>query len=71
MRTMIDSCNFFLDDMQCVTHPGIIYKNGNGDWEDINFSKAMKKFRKTFRDNIKELSQAYQIEFRNVIPEEF
>lgn len=71
VRTMIDSCNSFLDDMRCVTRPGIIYKNGNGDWEDINFSKAMKKFRKSFRDNIKVLSEAYQIEFKNDIPEKF
>ncbi|MVB12073.1 hypothetical protein CAFE_28040 [Caprobacter fermentans] len=70
-RTMIDSCNSFLDDMGCVTRPGIIYKNGNGDWEDINFSKAMKKFRKSFRDNIRILSEAYQIEFKNDIPEKF
>jgi hypothetical protein len=71
IRAMIDSCNSFLDDMRCVTRPGIIYKNGHGDWADINFSKTMKKLRKNFRDNIKTLSQAYQIEFRNIIPEEF
>lgn len=68
---MITSCNSFLDDMGCVAKPGIIYKNGNGDWEDINFSKAMKKLRKGFRDNIEVLSGAYQMEFINTIPEEF
>lgn len=70
-RVMVDSCNSFLDEMSCVTQQGIIYKNGNGDWEDTNFSRAMKKFRKSFRDNIKVLSNGYQLEFRNTIPEKF
>ena len=69
IRTMIGCCNSFLDDMGAVPKSGIIYKNGRGDWENINFSKAMKKFRKGFRDNIATLSEVYKIEFPSAIPE--
>ena len=71
IRTLISSCNSFLDDMGCVNNPGIIYKNGSGDWEDIHFSKSMKKLRESFRGTIMTLSEAYQINFNNNIPEEF
>lgn len=46
LRIMINACNTFLDDLTLVNRPGIIYKSNNGDWEDLRFSKAMKKFRK-------------------------
>jgi hypothetical protein len=39
-------------DFQNVKSSGIIYRR-NGDWEDIVYSKAMKKFRMQFKDSIK------------------
>lgn len=71
IRTMINACNIFLDDMQKVEITGIIYKNGNGDWEHSGYSSAMKKFRKVFRDNINLLSTAYNLTFSKEIPEEY
>ncbi len=68
IRTMIGCCNSFLDDLGAVTRTGIIYKNEQGDWEDTTFSKAMKKFREGFRDNINALSEAYKVDFPHTIP---
>ena len=69
LRIMINACNTFLDDLTLVNRPGIIYKSNNGDWEDLRFSKAMKKFRKVFKENISSLSQSYQISFPSEIPD--
>ncbi len=69
-KAMIDACNTFLDDLQNVKNSGIIYK-GNGDWEDIVFSKAMKKFRKQFKDSIVCLSNNFGITFNKSIPDGF
>ena len=70
-RDMVNACNAFLDNMEKVDEQGILYKNGNGDWESINFSKAMKQFRKVFREKIALLSERYRVEFSKVIPEEY
>lgn len=67
-KTMIDACNTFLDDLQNVKNSGIIYKS-NVDWEDIVFSKAMKKFRKQFKDSIDCLSNNVGITFNKSIPD--
>ena len=69
-KAMIDACNTFLDDLQNVKNSGIIYKS-NGDWEDIVFSKAMKKFRKQFKDSIVCLSNNFGITFIKSIPDGF
>jgi len=69
-KAMIDACNTFLDDLQNVKNSGIIYKS-NGDWEDIVFSKAMKKFRKQFKDGIVCLSNNFGITFNKSIPDGF
>ncbi|MGB4388867.1 MAG: DUF6650 family protein [Caldicoprobacterales bacterium] len=69
-KAMIDACNTFLDDLQNVKNSGIIYKS-NGDWEDIVFSKAMKKFRKQFKDSIVCLSNNFGITFNKSIPDGF
>ena len=62
-------CNLFLDSLSSVKNSGIIYKNSSGDWEDATFSRAMKQFRKVFKENILLLSQAYDIPFPNDIPD--
>ena len=69
LRAMINACNLFLDSLGSVKSSGIIYKNSSGDWEDANFSRAMRQFRKVFKENILFLSQAYQIPFPNDIPD--
>jgi len=69
-KAMIDACNTFLDDLQNGKNSGIIYKI-NGDWEDIVFSKAMKKFRKQFKDSIVCLSNNFGITFNKSIPDGF
>lgn len=71
IRSMMNACNVFLDDMRKVNITGIIYKNGNGDWAHSGYSTAMKKFRKVFRDNIGLLSLAYNLTFPKEIPEEY
>ncbi len=71
MRSMIDACNNFLDKLGGVKETGILCKNDNGDWADSTFSSAMKQFRKTFRDNIKLLSSAYNLTFNKNIPEQY
>lgn len=71
MRSMVNACNTFLDDMNRVNEQGIIYKNGNGDWANVTFSIAMKKYRKTFREKISLLSEKYGIKFIKEIPEEY
>ena len=71
IRLLANACNSFLDDMTRVTNTGIIYKSGNDDWENVNFSKAMKNLRNSFRDNIHTLSEAYQIKFTKNIPFEY
>ena len=69
LRAMINACNLFLDSLGSVKSSGIIYKNSSGDWEDATFSRAMRQFRKVFKENILLLSQAYQIPFPNNIPD--
>ena len=69
-KNMIDTCNVFLDDLQNVKSNGIIYKS-DGDWEDLVFSRAMKKFRKQFKDSIDCLSNKSGITFNKIIPDEY
>ena len=66
-----DACNEFLDNMQRVEVRGILYKNLQSDWEDLEYGVAMKKFRKIFRDNIKLLAETYNITFSKEIPKEY
>ena len=69
LRAMINACNLFLDSLSSVENSGIIYKNSSGDWEDATFSRAMKQFRKVFKENSSLLSQSYEIPFPNDIPD--
>lgn len=52
IKQMVDACNEFLDNMQRVEVRGILYKNLQSDWEDLEYGVAMKKFRKIFRDRL-------------------
>lgn len=71
IKQMVDACNEFLDNMQRVEVRGILYKNLQSDWEDLEYGVAMKKFRKFFRDNIKLLAETYNITFSKEIPKEY
>lgn len=71
IKQMVDACNEFLDNMQRVEVRGILYKNLQSDWEDLEYGVAMKKFRETFRDNIKILAETYNITFSKEIPKEY
>lgn len=71
IKQMVDACNEFLDNMQRVEVRGILYKNLQSDWEDLEYGVAMKKFRKIFRDNIKLLAETYNITFSKEIPKEY
>lgn len=71
IKQMVDACNEFLDNMQRVEVRGILYKNLQSDWEDLEYAVAMKKFRKIFRDNIKLLAETYNITFSKEIPKEY
>lgn len=48
IKQMVDACNEFLDNMQRVEVRGILYKNLQSDWEDLEYGVAMKKFRENF-----------------------
>ena len=71
IKQMVDACNEFLDNMQRVEVRGILYKNLQSDWEDLEYGVAMKKFQKIFRDNIKLLAETYNITFSKEIPKEY
>ena len=69
LRSMVDACNSFLDRLDAVPVEGIIYKNSNGDWENLIFSEAMRTFRATFKEKIDYLSTAYDLNFAKKIPD--
>ena len=69
LRSMVNACNSFLDQLDSVSVDRIIYKNSNGDWEDITFSSAMHSFRNVFKENIELLSSVYHLSFAQDIPE--
>ena len=71
IKQMVDACNEFSDNMQRVEVRGILYKNLQSDWEDLEYGVAMKKCRKIFRDNIKLLAETYNITFSKEIPKEY
>lgn len=71
IKQMVDGCNVFLDKLESVKNNGIIFKNDKGDWEDYNFSVAMKEFRKICRENIDWFSKEKKIKFNKEIPEEY
>ena len=57
IKQMVDACNEFLDNMQRVEVRGILYKNLQSDWEDLEYGVSIKKFGKIFRDKIKLLAE--------------
>lgn len=70
IRNLIDGCNTYLDTVSPMNLPYIIFKDGE-HWEDINFDKAMKMFRSTFKSEINNIEQRYKLQFCKDIPDKF
>lgn len=70
IRKLIDGCNTYLDTVYPMNLPNIIYKNGER-WADLNFDKAMKVFRNTFKTEIGNIEEQYKLHFGKDIPEKY
>lgn len=73
IRNMIEACNQYLDTISFMNLPNIIFKSNKveGTWEDLNFDKAMKQFRKSFKKEIMAIEKCYHLSFDKMIPDEF
>lgn len=73
IRNMIDACNQYLDSVSVLDLPNIIYKSNSreGSWNDLQFDKAMKQFRKSFKQEIELIENRYHLSFNKNIPNEF
>lgn len=70
LRSMIDACNRYLDEVSPLSLPVIIFKDGD-NWEDLCFDNAMKQLRDTFREEIRKVEQKYKLQFTKDIPEKY
>ncbi len=70
IRKLINACNNFLDSMSSVNVTGIIYKK-EGRWENNSYDKAMKVFRKSFKNEITIIEEKHKIKSSFKIPELF
>lgn len=70
VREMINACNVYLNSVNTMKPTQIIYKN-NGRWEDLNFDKAMKTFRKSFKQAIKRLEEQTGVRFNGRISDKW
>ena len=68
IRHMIFSCNQYLDTLNKLNLPRIIYKEQDR-WEDLNFDSAMKAFRNSFREDIIRLEHSSRVKSHLHIPE--
>ena len=57
IRNLVDACNTYLDTVTPMNLPGIIYKK-DGRWEDLNFDRAMKDFRNSFKLEIAKIEKS-------------
>lgn len=73
IQNMIQACNQYLDTVSFMNLPNIIFKSNEieGTWEDLNFDKAMKQFRKSFKKEIEAVEKRYRLSFSKTIPDEF
>jgi len=70
IRSMVNACNTYLDDINKMNLPHIVYKN-DGQWEDSAFNIAMKNFRSKFRSSIALIEKSNKIKFEKIIPEKW
>lgn len=70
---MIDICNQYLNTVSSLDLPNIIFKSCSlpKSWEDLNFDKAMKQFRKSFKQEIEKIEKYYHLSFNKMISDEF
>ncbi len=66
IRQMISGCNDFLNNINETDYPHLIYKNKDR-WGDLRFDTAMKTFRESFRQPIKEIEKQTGITFKGHI----
>lgn len=73
IRNMIEDCNQYLDTVSLLKLPSIIFKSNEieGTWEDLNFDKAMKQFRKSLKKEIEAIEKRHSLSFNKIIPDEF
>ena len=73
IRNMIEACNRYLDTVTVLNLPSIIFKSNEteGTWEDLNFDRAMKQFRETFKKEIEIIEKRYRLSFNKIIPDKF
>ena len=70
LRQMINACNKYLDDLNKLELPHIIYKEDDR-WADMNFDRAMKSFRQAFKSAITELEHKNNLIFHVAISEKW
>lgn len=73
IRNMIEACNRYLDTVTDLNLPSIIFKSNvtENTWEDLNFDKAMKQFRESFKKEIEIIEKRYGLSFNKIIPDKF
>ena len=70
LRQLIQICNKYLDNLNKLNLPHIIYKE-NDRWADLNFDSAMKQFRSGFKKSIENLSKETNVVVTFTIPEKW
>lgn len=67
MNMMIDTCNEYLDEIESLNLPHIIYKRVN-QIPEISFYNAMNKFREGMKISIENIEKEIKIKFRKELP---
>ena len=70
LRQLIQICNKYLDNLNKLNLPHIIYKE-NADGLHLNFDSAMKQFRSGFKKSIENLSKETNVVLTFTIPEKW
>lgn len=70
LRQMIAACNKYLDDLKRTELPHLIFKEEDR-WADLNFDRAMKNFRKAFKEAIVKIEEHNRLVSHIVISEKW
>ena len=70
VRSLIAACNSYLDAVRPDSVPHLIYKDGYS-WADAVFESAMKKFRKAFKNGIKQIEDEYKLHYKARISDKY
>ena len=71
VRSMIVSCNDFLNATRGDDIPHLIYKLDGTHWANSRFDDAMKNLRSDFCCQLKKIEERHGLRFMQEIPEEF